>query len=190
MNKKLINRILVSVISIPILILLVYVGKIYYLAFIIIVIGLSLWELLKLIKFPSIFLKISIIFISLLGVISFYYNKMEYIILLMLFLISLNSIILMLFYKKNFIRNLYLGIGAFIYPALSIGALVLIREFPKLITAPYNTGWLLGILLFLGIWICIVVHIFSEWLTGKIKFIPLSVQINHGKVQLQEFLEV
>jgi len=57
MNKKLINRILVSVISIPILILLVYVGKIYYLAFIIIVIGLSLWELLKLIKFPSIFFK-------------------------------------------------------------------------------------------------------------------------------------
>jgi phosphatidate cytidylyltransferase len=172
MNKKLINRILVSVISIPILILLVYVGKIYYLAFIIIVVGLSLWELFKLTKFPSIFLKISIIFISLLGVISFYYNKMEYIILLMFFLFSLNSIILMLFHKKNFIRNLYLGIGALIYPALSIGALVLIREFPKLITVPYNTGWLLGILLFLGIWICDCCAYFFGMAYGENKIYP------------------
>ncbi len=172
MNKKLINRIFVSVISVPILILLVYIGKIYYLVFIIIVIGLSLWELLKLTKFPSIFLKISTILIASLSVVSLYYNKFEYVVLLMLLLFSINSIILMLFYKKNFINNLYLGIGAFIYPALSISALVLIREFPKLISVPYNTGWLLGILLFLGIWICDCCAYFFGMAYGKNKIYP------------------
>ncbi|MEA1987285.1 MAG: phosphatidate cytidylyltransferase [Candidatus Marinimicrobia bacterium] len=172
MNKKLLNRIFVSVIYAPLIVGLLYFGKEYFLGFIMIVVGLSLWELLNITKFPSLFLKIANVIIAMAGVYALYKNEFVFVILLAFILFALNSLILMLFYKDDFIKNLYLSIGGFIYPALSIGALVLIREFKISIVSSYNVGWLLGILLFLGIWICDMNAYFFGKAFGKTKIYP------------------
>ncbi|MEA3500036.1 MAG: phosphatidate cytidylyltransferase [Candidatus Marinimicrobia bacterium] len=172
MNKKLLNRIFISVLYVPTIVILLYFGKFYFLGFIMIVAGLALWELFNITKFPSTVLKIINIVLSMLGALALYGNKFVFVVLLIFLLFSLNSVILMIFYEKNFIKNLFLSIGGFIYPALSIGSLILIREFPKLITVPYSTGWTLGILLFLGIWICDMFAYFFGVAYGKNKIYP------------------
>ncbi len=172
MNKKLINRIFISVLYAPSVIVLLYFGKFYFLGFMMIVVGLSLWELFNITKFPSTVLKVVNIIISMLGVLALYYNKFMFVVLLIFLLFSLNSIILMIFYEKNYIKNLFLSIGSFIYPALSVGSLILIREFPKLGNIPYSTGWTLGILLFIGIWICDMFAYFFGVAYGKHKIFP------------------
>lgn len=166
---NLFSRVLVSIIAIPIIILIVWAGKIPFLVFTVILASIASYELNKIIKAkganPSLFLFVSS---SMFLIANVFFKYMEFILsLIVLFFIMF---FYELFSKKSKPIN---NLGAYFFNLIYIGTMfssfILIREKA---TIDYEENFYITLSLFVGVWICDSAAYFVGSKFGKHKLFP------------------
>ncbi|MCD6233744.1 MAG: phosphatidate cytidylyltransferase [Candidatus Marinimicrobia bacterium] len=171
-NTSLFNRVLISVIGIPVILALIAAGGVWFVSFIAIAVLLCSYEFLTLLKIPG---RTGIFFLSLFNaglVYLAYYGGMMWVYPALLGAWSV-TVLLMMFRRplSEFNTVLYAG-ASMIYPTLALTSLALIRGISL------QTGWdsfegarILYIMLAM-IWICDTLAYFLGSAYGTVKLSP------------------
>ena len=165
-------RILVSVLTIPVILFITYYGGIPFLIFSLVIGAAAAYEFGAMLKHkdarPS---QIVIVLLSIAIILNFYFTYVEFI---NLFLIAVPIVMFVELFRNKGNESINIGteLIAVIYIALSIGALLGIREFYKYNDFIYDQGGYLVIALFITIWICDSAAYFLGSAFGKHKLFP------------------
>ena len=165
-------RVIVSIVAIPLLVLLAYLGGVYFLSFVLIISGLSFYEFSVMTKLKGANVNVNI---GLIGLIIIILNSYRYffntIHLLILFLLVV--LILELFRNNgSAILNLAATLLGLFYLGIFGSTLIGIREFYPDIDGLYKHGGFLIISIFATIWICDSAAFFGGTALGKHKLFP------------------
>jgi phosphatidate cytidylyltransferase len=163
------TRIIVSIVAIPLIILTILFGKIYFLIFISAVSSIALYEFLTFSKNKNSYPQVNVsLILGLLFIWNVYFSFIDFQILLLLSIL-LTSLIELFRDKNSAIINLgitYLGI---LYIPIFLSSLIYLREYDKIFY--YNGAYLiLGIIV--SIWTCDSAAYFVGIKIGKHKIFP------------------
>ncbi len=165
-------RILVSVLTIPVILFITFYGEIPFLLFSLVIGTAAAFEFGAMMKHkesrPS---QTVIVLISLAIILNFYFSFIEFI---NMFLIMIPVIMLVELFRNKGNESFNIGteLLAAMYIALSTGALLGIREIYKYNDFIYDQGGYLVIALFITIWICDSAAYFLGSAFGKHKLFP------------------
>jgi phosphatidate cytidylyltransferase len=165
-------RILVSVIAIPALVLLSYFGGVFFLCFVMIIAGLSFYEISIMAKAKGAIVNINA---GLIAVIFLIINQYRFFLNSSLFLIAFFVVLLILELFRNngsAIINLGSTLLCVFYTGIFGSTLIGIREFYQNLNGLYNNGGYLIISIFATIWICDSAAFFGGTALGKHKLFP------------------
>jgi phosphatidate cytidylyltransferase len=165
-------RILVSVVAIPALVLLSYLGGVYFLSFVLIISGISFYEFSVMANTKGANVNINLGFLAVIFLIldqyRFFLNQFHF---LIAFLIVL--LIFELFRNNgSAIQNLGATLLGIFYLGIFGSTLIGIREFYPNIDGLYYQGGYLIISIFASIWICDSAAFFGGTAFGKHKLFP------------------
>ena len=165
-------RVIVSIVAIPLLVLLAYLGGVCFLSFVLIISGLSFYEFSVMTKLKGANVNVNI---GLIGLIIIILNSYRYffntIHLLILFLLVV--LILELFRNNgSAILNLAATLLGLFYLGIFGSTLIGIREFYPNIDGLYKHGGFLIISILATIWICDSAAFFGGTALGKHKLFP------------------
>jgi phosphatidate cytidylyltransferase len=162
-------RVLVSIVAIPLLVLLAYLGGVYFLSFVLIISGLSFYEFAMMSKLKGANVNLNFGLLGLVIIIlNSYRNFFNTIHILILFVIIL--VVLELFRKKgSSILNLSATLLGLFYLGIFGSTLIGIREFYPNLQGLYQQGGFLIISIFATIWICDSAAFFGGTAFGKHK---------------------
>lgn len=165
-------RVIVSVFAIPAIVLISYLGRGYFLSFVLLIAGVSFYEFAVMAKVKSANINVNL---GILGLIFFILNSYRFFFNSVHFLIAL-LIILLIFelFRNNgsAILNLSATLLGLVYLGIFGSTLIGIREFYPNIDGLYNRGGYLIISIFATIWICDSAAFFGGTALGKHKLFP------------------
>lgn len=165
-------RVIVAVIAIPALVLLSYLGGVYFLSFVLIIAGLSFYEFAVMAKAKGANVNINL---AIIGLIFFIINSYRFFFNSFHFLIAFFVILLIFELFRNngsAILNLGATLLGLIYLGIFGSTLIGIREFYPNIDNLYSHGGYLIISIFATIWICDSAAFFGGTALGKHKLFP------------------
>jgi phosphatidate cytidylyltransferase len=191
------KRIMVAVVGIPFAICVVFLGGYFFLAVVLIISSITLYEFYKLAEKKNIHPhKISGIFIGILIILLFYYNSFfeiaQWLIVLFILFMLFIMILELWSHKPNALSNISTSIAGIIYIPLSFACMLNIREFYHLrailhlpdiflkmyaipqyiyLTSSEACTWFL-MSIFFSIWICDSAAYFAGMALGKHKLMP------------------
>lgn len=165
-------RIIVAVIAIPALVVLSYLGGVFFLSFVLIIAGVSFYEFAIMAKAKGANVNINL---GIIGLIFFILNSYRFLFNNFDFLIAFLIILLISeLFRNN--GSAILNVGTTLLGVLYLGVfgntLVEIREFYPNIDGLYNNGGYLIISIFASIWICDSAAFFGGTALGKHKLFP------------------
>ncbi len=161
MKSNLLTRVLVALLFGPPLLVLSYLGKVYFLILVLFLILLGLWELSDILKLKGVNLpRIPLLVLGLIiGAASYFPCKEN------LLLIIISSLLYMGFFQiitqgpSKVLTNLSSFMFSLIYVPVLFSFLVLIRELPKVANLDYQVG---------GLWIIFI--LFCVWLSDTLAY--------------------
>ena len=165
-------RVLVSIVAIPLLVLLAYVGGVYFFSFVLIISGFSFYEFAVMSKLKGANVNVNFGLVGLIIIIlNSYRNIFNTIHILILFVIILVAFEL---FRKNgsAILNLSTTLLGLFYFGIFGSTLIAIREFYPNLEGLYQQGGYLIISIFATIWICDSAAFFGGTALGKHKLFP------------------
>ncbi|MBL1215244.1 MAG: phosphatidate cytidylyltransferase [Ignavibacteriae bacterium] len=165
-------RILVALISIPILIAVTYIGKIPFLIFVLFLGLAAYYELVKMGKHKEINANLPVGVFSIIAIIlNAYLSYTPFLILIIA--VSSTLLITELFRNKgSAINNLGVSLLGIFYIGLFSSSLINIREFYNTSELVYYEGGYLIIAIFISIWVCDSAAYFIGSAVGKHKLFP------------------
>ncbi len=166
------NRVLISVIGIPIILALIYAGGFWFTTFIAAAVFLCTYEFLKLFKFPSKAVSFFIILLNTSVTYLVYLKPLEWLIIPFLGGWTIIALWLMLQYPIAAFDKAFIALSSFIYPGLALGSMVLVRELPAQLGESYFLGAKILYLTMAMIWICDTLAYFFGSAYGTVKFSP------------------
>lgn len=165
-------RVLVSVIAIPVLVLLSYIGGVYFLSLALIIAGISFYEYSVMAKTKGANVNVNL---GLIAVIFLVINQYNFLFSHYHFLIAF-FIVLLIFelFRNNgsAIQNIGATLLGVFYLGIFGSTLIGIREFYPDIDGLYSHGGFLIISIFATIWICDSAAFFGGTALGKHKLFP------------------
>lgn len=174
MKSNLSIRVLIAILCGPPLLILSYLGKLYFLILILFLILLALLELSHIFKIKGIDLpRIPLLIFGLLiGAVSYFNAEGS------LLLVIFSSLLFVVFFQivKKGTQKAILNIGGFmlglIYVPLFFSFLILIRELPTVVHIDYKVGGLWIIFIFFCVWLSDTLAYFVGAPLGKHKLCP------------------
>lgn len=165
-------RIIVSIIAIPFILLASYVGKIFFLIFILAIALISFYEFSVLVKkkgmFPNLFLGFIAVIFFVLSSYRYFFDIYSFILLFILLLTFVE-----LFRNKNSaLYNISATLIGVFYIGLFASAAVSIRQFYPDVGNLYLRGGFIIISIFAAIWICDSAAFYGGTRFGKHKLFP------------------
>ncbi|MGB9663893.1 MAG: phosphatidate cytidylyltransferase [Ignavibacteria bacterium] len=162
---NLFQRVLVSIIAIPLILLIVYLGKVYFTLFISVIVFLTLYEFFKLSEHkgakPDYF---SGFLFSALVIVLFYTNQLNYFLPLTFLLLAITSIFNLTKTENNAFLNVGVTVFGSILLSLFYSTLIGIRE--KFVD-DYSKGAFVIMTILAAIWICDSAAYFGGTAFGK-----------------------
>ncbi len=169
-TTSLFNRVLISVIGIPVIFALIYAGGLWFTTFISLAVMLCTRELLNLFKIPS---KTGILFFTLLNggmIYLIYFQHFTLVLLILLAGWSLAALGMMLFFPLKDFHHSFLMSSSMIYPGLALGTLVMVREIAGMTGWDAFQGAKIIYFILAMIWICDTLAYFLGSAYGSLKF--------------------
>lgn len=165
-------RIFVSLVAIPAIVLMIYLGGVYFLSFVLIISGISFYEFSVMAKTKGASININLgliaVIILIINEFRFFISPYHFLIFFFLFLL----IIELFRNKESAILNLGSTLLAVFYFGIFGSTLIGIREFYPDINGLYLNGGYLVISIIATIWICDSAAFFGGTALGKHKLFP------------------
>lgn len=122
------QRLLIGFIGAPIILATAWIGHAWFLGVVALIAVLSQYELLKMVHYPPRVLMILTLVITPLCLLALYYEHFDYVFLLLLFAAIFTNFSLLFYKSSEFLKMSFVGLGSVVYPGLSLGALLLLRN--------------------------------------------------------------
>jgi len=171
MNNR-ITRILVAVLTIPILLGVSYYGKIPFLIFILTIGLITFYEISEMIKKKEIFLCNSVGFFAVASLILNGYYKFISIDALLLIIFTLLLVFELFKNKGSAINNISSTLMAIAYAGIFSAAIIEVREFYSTVPITYSYGGMIIISIFITLWMTDSAAYFIGTAIGKHKLFP------------------
>lgn len=176
-KSQLLNRVLIAAVGLPLLVALFYLGELWFAGLVAVIVLGSSFELLRLAGIQMRTLVFVLLVLQLYLVIGLFLNYPMIIIQVMVLGTVISGMSFLLLGTNEFTKQFAISGLMFIYPGLSLGSLILIREFPNQISQPYFDGFLILFLLYAALAICDTLAYFFGSAYGKTK-LALTVSPN------------
>jgi len=162
------QRLLIGFIGAPIILATAWIGHAWFLGVVALIAVLSQYELLKMVHYPPRVLMILTLVITPLCLLALYYEHFDYVFLLLLFAAIFTNFSLLFYKSSEFLKMSFVGLGSVIYPGLSLGALLLLRnvDIPNL-SANVDIGRNLVISMIVAVFITDIFAFYVGKLLGK-----------------------
>ena len=165
-------RVLVSVVAIPALVLLSYIGEVYFLSFVLIIAGISFYEFSVMAKTKGANVNVNLGLLAIIFLVinqyRFFFNQYHFLIVFIILLLIFEL------FRNNgsAIQNIGATLLGVFYLGIFGSTLIGIREFYPNIDGLYSHGGYLIISIFATIWICDSAAFFGGTALGKHKLFP------------------
>lgn len=122
------QRLIIGFIGAPLILLAAWTGDIWFYLCISLIAAFSVYELLKLVKYPPRVLMVLVLVMTPLALYVMYIGRLELVLPILLFSAIFTNISLLYYKKSEYIKMSFVGIGSIIYPGLSLGTMILLRN--------------------------------------------------------------
>lgn len=122
------QRLIIGFIGAPLILLAAWFGDIWFYLCISLIAAFSVYELLKLVKYPPRVLMVLALVMTPLALYVMYIGRLELLLPILLFSAIFTNISLLYYKKSEYIKMSFVGIGSIIYPGLSLGTMILLRN--------------------------------------------------------------
>jgi phosphatidate cytidylyltransferase len=122
------QRLLIGFIGAPLMLFTAWYGSIWFYILVSMIAAVSVYELLKLLHYPPRVLMVLAMIMTPLCLYAMYVRRMDLVVLILLFTSVFTNISLLYYKKSEFLKMSFAGIGSIIYPGLSLGTLILLRN--------------------------------------------------------------
>ncbi len=167
------QRLLIGFIGAPIILITAWIGHVWFLAVVALIAVVSQYELLKMVHYPPRVLMILTLVITPLCLLAMYYGHYDYVFVLLLFAAMFTNFSLLFYKSSEFLKMSFVGLGSVIYPGLSLGSLILLRNIsiPNL-TSTVDIGRNLVIVMIISVFITDIMAYYIGKFLGRHPLFP------------------
>jgi phosphatidate cytidylyltransferase len=173
MSKSHKQRLLIGFIGAPIILAAAWFGNGWFLGVIALIAVLSEYELLKMVHYPPRVLMVLTMVMTPLCIFAMYLYRFDLVFIILLFSAIFTNFSLLFYKEAEFLKMSFVGLGSVIYPGLSLGTMILLRnmDIPGLVTSP-DLGRNIVIALILGVFATDIFAYYVGRMIGKHPLFP------------------
>ena len=167
------QRLLIGFIGAPIILVTAWIGHAWFLAVVAMIAVVSQYELLKMVHYPPRVLMILTLVVTPLSLLAMYLDHFDYVFILLLFAAIFTNFSLLFYKSSEFLKMSFVGLGSVIYPGLSLGSLVMLRniDIPNLSTT-VDIGRNLVVAMIIAVFVTDIMAYYIGRLLGKHPLFP------------------
>jgi phosphatidate cytidylyltransferase len=128
MNRSHKQRLLIAFTLGPIFLAAAWVGDVWFLAIVALIAVFSQYELLKMVHYPPRVLMVLTLVVTPLCLLAMFFTRFDIVFLILLFAAIFTNLSLFFYRSSEFIKMSFVGLGSIIYPGLSLGSMILLRN--------------------------------------------------------------
>ena len=128
MNRSHKQRLLIAFTLGPIFLAAAWVGDVWFLAIVALIAVFSQYELLKMVHYPPRVLMVLTLVVTPLCLLAMFFTRFDIVFLILLFAAIFTNLSLLFYKSSEFIKMSFVGLGSVIYPGLSLGSMILLRN--------------------------------------------------------------
>ncbi|MCF7832048.1 MAG: phosphatidate cytidylyltransferase [Candidatus Marinimicrobia bacterium] len=128
MSKAHKQRLLIGFTLGPIFLAAAWFGGGWFLAIVALIAVFSQYELLKMVHYPPRVLMVLTLVVTPLCLLVMYFSRFDIVFLILLFAAAFTNFSLLFYKSSEFIKMSFVGLGSVIYPGLSLGTMILLRN--------------------------------------------------------------
>jgi len=128
MNRSHKQRLIIGFTLAPVFLASAWFGAGWFLAIVALVAVFSQYELLKMVHYPPRVLMVLTLIVTPLCLLAMYFLRFDLVFLILLFAAIFTNFSLLFYKDAEFLKMSFVGIGSVIYPGLSLGTLILLRN--------------------------------------------------------------
>jgi len=128
MNRSHKQRLIIGFTLAPVFLGAAWFGGGWFLAIVALIAVFSQYELLKMIQYPPRVLMVLTLIVTPLCLLAMYFERFDLVFLILLFAAIFTNFSLLFYKDSEFLKMSFVGLGSVIYPGLSLGALILLRN--------------------------------------------------------------
>lgn len=173
MSKSHKQRLLIGFIGAPIILAAAWYGNGWFLGVVALIAVFSEYELLKMVHYPPRVLMVLTLVMTPLCLFAMYLYRFDLVFIILLFSAIFTNFSLLFYKEAEFLKMSFVGLGSVIYPGLSLGTMILLRnmDIPGLATTP-DLGRNIVIALILGVFATDIFAYYVGRLIGKHPLFP------------------
>ena len=166
------QRLLIGFIGAPIILASAWIGGVWFLAVVALIAVFSQYELLKMVHYPPRVLMVLTLVMTPLCLLAMYNRRFDLVFLILLFSALFTNFSLLFYRDSEFIKMSFVGLGSMIYPGLSLGAMILLRNIEIGGTASTDVGRNIVIAMIVTVYATDIAAFYIGKLTGKHPLFP------------------
>jgi phosphatidate cytidylyltransferase len=128
MNRSHKQRLLIAFTLGPIFLAAAWIGDVWFLAIVALIAVFSQYELLKMVHYPPRVLMVLTLVVTPLCLLAMFFTRFDIVFLILLFAAIFTNLSLLFYKSSEFIKMSFVGLGSVIYPGLSLGSMILLRN--------------------------------------------------------------
>ena len=122
------QRLLIGFIGAPIILAAAWFGDGWFLAIVALIAMFSQYELLKMVHYPPRVLMVLTLVVTPLCLLAMFFTRFDIVFLILLFAAIFTNFSLLFYKSSEFIKMSFVGLGSVVYPGLSLGTMILLRN--------------------------------------------------------------
>ncbi|MEA2077427.1 MAG: phosphatidate cytidylyltransferase [Candidatus Marinimicrobia bacterium] len=128
MDKSHKQRLLIGFTGAPIILAAAWFGDGWFLAVVALIAMFSQYELLKMVHYPPRVLMVLTLIVTPMCLLAMFFTRFDIVFMILLFAAIFTNFSLLFYKSSEFIKMSFVGLGSVIYPGLSLGAMILLRN--------------------------------------------------------------
>lgn len=178
MNRSHKQRLLIAFTLGPIFLAAAWIGDVWFLAIVALIAVFSQYELLKMVHYPPRVLTILTLVVTPLCLLAMFFTRFDIVFLILLFAAIFTNLSLLFYKSSEFIKMSFVGLGSVIYPGLSLGSMILLRNIQIEGYPEINMGRNIVIMMIIAVYATDIFAFYIGKLIGKH---PLSPSVSPKK---------
>lgn len=172
MNRSHLQRLLIGFIGAPIILASAWLGNGWFLAIVALFAVFSQYELLKMVHYPPRVLMVLTLVVTPMCLLAMYFARFDIVFMILLFAAVFTNFSLLFYKSSEFIKMSFVGLGSVIYPGLSLGSMILLRNIEIVTTSQVDIGRNIVIAMIIAVYCTDIFAFYIGKLMGKHPLFP------------------
>jgi phosphatidate cytidylyltransferase len=172
MNRSHKQRLIIGFVGAPIVLGSAWLGDLWFLIIVALIAVVSQYELLKMVHYPPRVLMVLTLVMTPLCLLAMYFGRFDLVLLILLFAAIFTNFSLLFYKSSEFIKMSFVGIGSVVYPGLSLGSMILLRNIDLNAVTTVDIGRHIVIAMIVTVYATDIAAFYIGKMIGKHKLFP------------------